>query len=251
MAECDIVRDLLPLYADGVCSPESRELVERHLSECAGCRAEYEAMRAETPESPAHGRESDALRSAGKALKRARIRAWIISAAVVLLAIALLAGAYAAYHWLTSADGSDKTALLRSAEDYFNVDFANISDPVSGGGFMAALAETPEGEYYLVIFDPDELFDGRWRANGGSAGSNGIAGGEELEFHYADYRGAVLALAVIDPPEGAHYVSFWHEDTMYVTAIESAPMLKLFVWPDSWDTGHMVSYLDEGLHEVD
>ena len=36
--ECEVIRDLLPLYADEVCSPKSRELVETHISECPECR---------------------------------------------------------------------------------------------------------------------------------------------------------------------------------------------------------------------
>lgn len=35
--DCNIVRDLLPLYADEVCSESSRELVNEHLAECAAC----------------------------------------------------------------------------------------------------------------------------------------------------------------------------------------------------------------------
>lgn len=36
---CDVVQDLLPLYVDGVCSADSRQLVEAHLNDCADCRA--------------------------------------------------------------------------------------------------------------------------------------------------------------------------------------------------------------------
>ncbi|TYO93289.1 zf-HC2 domain-containing protein [Desulfallas thermosapovorans] len=36
--ECEIIRDLLPLYADGVASRASLEMVEHHLAECASCR---------------------------------------------------------------------------------------------------------------------------------------------------------------------------------------------------------------------
>lgn len=35
---CEIVRDLLPLYQDAVCSEPSRKMVEEHLEECEGCR---------------------------------------------------------------------------------------------------------------------------------------------------------------------------------------------------------------------
>lgn len=41
---CEIIRDLLPLYHDGVCSMESRGLVEEHLAECESCTSELLAM---------------------------------------------------------------------------------------------------------------------------------------------------------------------------------------------------------------
>ncbi len=34
---CDVVRDLLPLYVDGLCSDESRALVEEHVRTCPAC----------------------------------------------------------------------------------------------------------------------------------------------------------------------------------------------------------------------
>ncbi len=34
---CDIIKDLLPLYCDGVCSDASKKVVEEHLEECDGC----------------------------------------------------------------------------------------------------------------------------------------------------------------------------------------------------------------------
>lgn len=37
---CEIVRDLLPLYAEQIASPASTALVEEHLAECPACRAE-------------------------------------------------------------------------------------------------------------------------------------------------------------------------------------------------------------------
>ena len=36
--DCDVIRDLLPLYADEACSGESRTLVEEHLQGCTSCR---------------------------------------------------------------------------------------------------------------------------------------------------------------------------------------------------------------------
>lgn len=41
---CRVIQDLLPLYYDGVCSEETREVVTQHLSECASCRLFYQKM---------------------------------------------------------------------------------------------------------------------------------------------------------------------------------------------------------------
>lgn len=47
---CEIIKDLLPLYADGVCSDESAKAVEEHISSCRSCLAELESMGAKLPE---------------------------------------------------------------------------------------------------------------------------------------------------------------------------------------------------------
>ena len=55
--DCDIVKDLLPLYIDGCCSAGSIKFVEDHTKECAECRSVLEDMQASTelvaiPEAP-------------------------------------------------------------------------------------------------------------------------------------------------------------------------------------------------------
>lgn len=42
---CNVMRDILPLYADEVVCPDTRELVEEHLEGCEGCRRELDALR--------------------------------------------------------------------------------------------------------------------------------------------------------------------------------------------------------------
>lgn len=36
---CDVIKDLIPLYEEDLCSQASRELVEEHVETCADCRA--------------------------------------------------------------------------------------------------------------------------------------------------------------------------------------------------------------------
>ena len=44
-ANCDIIRDLLPLYVDGALSDASTELVREHLRECHPCRLNYRQLK--------------------------------------------------------------------------------------------------------------------------------------------------------------------------------------------------------------
>ena len=41
---CNIIRDLLPLYVDNVCSKESRKMIDEHLEGCSACKAYLDSM---------------------------------------------------------------------------------------------------------------------------------------------------------------------------------------------------------------
>ncbi len=43
---CDIIKDLLPLYCDGVCSDASKNAVEEHIEECGGCTEVFKNLTA-------------------------------------------------------------------------------------------------------------------------------------------------------------------------------------------------------------
>lgn len=45
---CKVIEDLLPLYADGICSEDTKTIVEHHTAECEECRQKLEAMTSET-----------------------------------------------------------------------------------------------------------------------------------------------------------------------------------------------------------
>ncbi len=47
---CEIVRDLLPLYVDGACSPASVEMIEEHIESCPTCRDMHDKMKRHTDE---------------------------------------------------------------------------------------------------------------------------------------------------------------------------------------------------------
>jgi hypothetical protein len=47
---CDIVRDLLPLYLDDICNESSRKCVEEHIQGCEECRKLLQEIKTDLPE---------------------------------------------------------------------------------------------------------------------------------------------------------------------------------------------------------
>lgn len=87
---CNVVYDLLPLYIDGACSEESKELVEEHLTECPACREKHAAMTSEMVEGSLLQPNQPTLRNRDLAAKRVlkRIkRRWTLSVAALLLLV--------------------------------------------------------------------------------------------------------------------------------------------------------------------
>ena len=86
--DCNVIRDLLSLYADDVCSRESRELVDEHLAECPACTEELARIRESEIESHLAAEREDVLRTQKK--KFGRRSAAVGSATAWVLMIPLL-----------------------------------------------------------------------------------------------------------------------------------------------------------------
>ena len=83
---CDIVRDLMPLYVDDVCSDDSRKLLEDHINHCSKCQNELAAMK-DPIECPPLSEVGDSKTPFSKIRKKVRIKmiAAIISTAFLVM----------------------------------------------------------------------------------------------------------------------------------------------------------------------
>lgn len=96
--DCEIVRDLLPLYVDGLTSPGTSAAVEQHLAGCPACTKAKEGMTAPEPkpDCPAEHKEVDYLK---RVRTRSRLR---VAAAVVCTVLVLAACAAVKLFWVGS-----------------------------------------------------------------------------------------------------------------------------------------------------
>ena len=87
---CELIRDLLPLYVDGLTSEASNREIKEHLETCGSCRERYERMKRELEGEgiaalAEETREIDYL----KKVRRRGLRKMLLTAAGILAAVAL------------------------------------------------------------------------------------------------------------------------------------------------------------------
>lgn len=86
---CDIVRDLLPLYHDGVASKTTCDAVQAHLKQCPACREEYGSL---CREIPVQNEKPSTRRSFLAMMRRQKQKRLIFGITAVLLTLVLTFG---------------------------------------------------------------------------------------------------------------------------------------------------------------
>jgi len=86
--KCDIIRDLLPLYIDGLTSEESNAEIKSHLAECEDCSVYYKEMQGDIQEEVPviNEKEIDYLKKVKRKNKKI-ILMWVGITAVVILVL--------------------------------------------------------------------------------------------------------------------------------------------------------------------
>ncbi|MBQ9679190.1 MAG: zf-HC2 domain-containing protein [Ruminococcus sp.] len=87
---CNVIGDLLPLYADEVVSEDTKALVEEHLAECADCAEKYAQMKREIELNiglKAVEAEKQAILAAKKKIRKKRIVTAVVSCIIGVIVI--------------------------------------------------------------------------------------------------------------------------------------------------------------------
>lgn len=98
--ECNIIRDILPLYVDEMVSEDTISFVEEHLEKCETCRAELEKMKSpnalEIAASDTRENGENPFKAFAKRWNRKK-RIIITAFAAVLLIVAILVSCFVSY----------------------------------------------------------------------------------------------------------------------------------------------------------
>lgn len=133
--ECSIIRDLLPLYAESMVSPETASFMEEHLKDCEHCRKEYERLKA--PCAVPAQNDAAPLLMLQKKMAAKRLRTIVLTA---VFAVALLVSAFAVL---------DAPVYLPYTEELLAV------EPVGENGLQITFDPSVTDFNYTVYQDPD------------------------------------------------------------------------------------------------
>ena len=171
MNNCEIIRDLLPLYADEICSESSKQLVEEHIAACESCKNELEDYRYNTGIDNDEIDEKQAIQNFSKKLKKSNLKKTVIS--VVLCLTLIFSVGYIMFVPETTQKYTD--------------DLVNVKIPVDEGidahinlpnyrkiSWFTVYNEEKEVDVYLTvkhnlftrIFKDSDKSDNFWRTNG-------------------------------------------------------------------------------------
>lgn len=98
---CKVIEDLLPLYHDGVCSEESRHLVDEHLTQCKSCKAVLNGMMAEIDVPQENADDKKALKEISSKWKKSTRKALLKGVAIALAVVLVLFGGVSLYWYRT------------------------------------------------------------------------------------------------------------------------------------------------------
>ena len=137
---CGVIRDLLPLYTEDLCSEESRALVDDHIINCPDCRRAKESMKKTEPLPVDSG---VGLKKIKKELKNRKLRT---AAMAALLVFVLLVSFFSWYSKPEYYPYSENLISVRDLGDKIEIHFTGVA--------RAGLetSEDPEGGTMAILY---------------------------------------------------------------------------------------------------
>lgn len=234
---CEVIQDLLPLYCDGVCSGESRELILSHVRGCDRCREEVRLMRLPVnfEEDTMEINAAEAASKVWKKSKRKAFRRGIGMALVLVLLLgSLVVGGFLGRHYRESCAQGDWDGLRDMlSETNGNVQLGQVETSLQKGSYLAIACRDQEALWHVGVFMPDRVFPSRWVC----IGSLGSVRPGKLASWNCKMEGAdtVLVCFGAELPEEITGYTFTNSGVTYICPVAEHSVLDFFFVPDAYD----------------
>ncbi len=149
---CEIIKDLLPLYTDKVCSKESMDAVEEHIHSCPICEAELMKLQS-APDITSRVDEDieKAVKKANKRIKKGKKKA-VIKALSITLSILLVVGllAYLIVPIKVAYNSYCNDGYLHSLCGMIDIEISNKNKPNYSGKHADIYIDESLGKYTVT-----------------------------------------------------------------------------------------------------
>lgn len=138
---CEIVRDLLPLYAEELTGVDSAEAVRAHLQSCADCRTVLEELK----KSPAIIREEPGLETVRRGIRKRRALTALCAVLSVCMALCCFLS------WMTAPIYLDEAVITGIVDNHDGtVTISMDAAAVGRQTFQMEIDPTPAGEVFVI-----------------------------------------------------------------------------------------------------
>ena len=202
---CNIIKDLIPLYAEGLASEDSAKLVETHVAGCADCAAELEKVKTDAAAAPEIADSAVPLKVVNKALRQRRARIAALCALGVFLVLTVLFSASVRRNYIPySVSGSD-------------------TDPEAGN--VISVEQLPDGALHIEVSEEATRYDIEYMSSDDDpAGAKtdavvyawstkfGTLTGDQVEDIYISADKGVTTVDFCDCANGGELIRVYGED---------------------------------------
>lgn len=234
--KCEIIKDLIPLCSEGLCSDESRQAVEEHIRTCEPCRLLYEhipepAVQIVPPE------ESSAMKKLSRRFKTVRIKTALL-AAVLLLFVGTVG--------VLTANQLDRTAPC----------FSTLFQSIEARKLAKYILKGDAEKYIELTLDPDE-----YHMLTSAEGWEKIRRNEQEEFEsaYKDIiKNSSLRIEKVSSDifpsnhvQGTKVTSYFVDTHIYLLADDLSARYRIDLRKYSGDLWNITNVTDEYRSESD
>lgn len=143
--QCNLIKDILPLYVEDMVSADTREFVSNHLEHCAECRAELERLRAPAKFVPDIDTDIVPLKRIKKDLFVRRLQTIFFTAFIACVVVMIAFGILTSPKFFPYADG-----LLNVVDNHSGEIIVTFDDRVTGYTCTKEYCEESGLEVYRI-----------------------------------------------------------------------------------------------------
>lgn len=174
--DCDIIKDLLPSYSEGLTNETTNAIIEDHLKDCPGCREELEKIR-HADASPLQAEQDSAeIKHLEKAGQRSRRRLLRLS---VILAVILFFGAIALHFLKEDLTGGESYRLSKNQIE----------------SLQQQMAQQDENEIDLSEYLPDKYFVSLKIFGADRTGDTGFVYAHMYSIEYVKFKDMAISMS--------------------------------------------------------